>query len=453
MRKTGWTIVLLSLLIPPLCPQNPGIKSPTESYFKLENGLQVFLRYRPHTPLVNVVFAIGVGSRDDTQAAGGLVHILEHLMLLGSTRDTSNHDLIKRMRQHGIYFNAHTDHDLMTFELSAPANHLETMLTLAREKLFRFKPLETELAREKKIILEEINQIYDDPEQTGTSLVLQQLFSGHAYSHPIFGSQESIQSATLPAIEAFYNKYFIPNNMSVAVVGNLALPESRQLLKKLFKDLPTGIKPARVLPVVTGPTKNMELKKEMDVQQNHLFFGFIAPNVDHDDRLVMNVVTQIFGRGANPMLRSALRRGRRKLVERVSMRYITLKYGGAILIHMKVEPNRINSARRETIQFLKRARSLRFTKEDYPRIQQRYAFDFLDNARHHLNLLYQSYQEFGLMLATSYARSMMLQEKKRSESYMQRLSKVNSNDLYHVIQTYFSKGKYVTVIINPQDKK
>ena len=77
----------------------------------------------------------------------------------------------------------------------------------------------------------------------------------------------------------------------------------------------------------------------------------------------MNTVTQIFGRGANPMLRSALRRGRRKLVDRVSIRYINLKYAGAILIHLKVQPNRINSARRETIRFMKQARSIRFTKK------------------------------------------------------------------------------------------
>ena len=445
MRKHGLTLLILYLFTTIIFALPENQKPATESYFKLDNGLKVLLRHRPHTPLVNVVFAIGVGSRDDSKSSGGLVHLLEHLMLLGSTQNFSNQELLTTMRQHGIFFNAHTDHDLMTLEMSASANNLETLLTLATEKLFRFNPVDLELEKEKNIILEEINQIFDDPGQMGTSLVLQHLFAHHAYSHPIFGDKNSIKTATLPSIVEFHKKFFIPNNMSVAIVGNINIAETKILLQKLMEKIPIGEKPDRQLPMITILPKKKEIKREMDVQQCHLFFGFVAPNFDHDQRLAMSVVTQIFGRGANPMLRSALRRGRRHLVERVSVRYINLKYAGAILVHLKVKPNRI--------KFLKQARSIRFSKKDYPASQQRYVFDFLDNARHHLNLSYQSFQEFGLMLATSYARSMLLQEKSRSDNYLHRLQKVKSSDLSKVIRTYFSKGNHVTVIINPQDKK
>ncbi len=129
--------------------------------FVLDNGLKVFLYEKKTLPLVNCVFAVNMGSKDESETSSGLVHILEHCILFRGTRRHSGEEIARDMRRHGAYFNAHTGRDLSTFEITIPSGHSDFALRSLKEILFELEFDQDALEEEKQVILEELNQLQD----------------------------------------------------------------------------------------------------------------------------------------------------------------------------------------------------------------------------------------------------------------------------------------------------
>lgn len=422
-------------------------------YYTLDNGLQVILEARPGDPLAHVAFAIGLGSRDEKESENGLVHLLEHVMLLGGTRDIPAARFAARLRSGGVYFNAHTDHDLMTLEFTLTPDHLEEVLSLAKEKLSACDFVPETVEREKKAILEEINQIQDNPRLRGQQMILHSLFSGHAYARPVYGSVDVVTRADPAVLQAMYRRHFVPGNMSLAVIGGIDAERTQKLIQTLFSGLAAGEKVIRDLAQCRPPEKNDEMTLEMDIQEHHLFLGFAAPSLNDPSRLAFDMVVQILGGGYNPMLRSVLRGNGRGLVESVDPSFITLERGGAYLIHIRCDGDHINSIKRDILQFFTRAARMPFTLDDIHPSQRFGAIDSIQNALTHMTMNYHSFQENGLALATAYARSLLLQKENDSDDYLTRLSRLKSRQLNRVIDQVLAGNKFSQLVIRPLEKK
>ena len=152
MKKIGLVLLVVMMVVIPIPAENEKISTPSNRFFVLDNGLKVFLQTKDHIPLVNIVFAINLGSKDEDENTSGLVHLLEHLLLLGPTELHSADEINLEMRRYGCQFNAHTSHDSMTFELSLPAQYWEFGLSILEEKLFRFRFSQQLADKEKEIM-------------------------------------------------------------------------------------------------------------------------------------------------------------------------------------------------------------------------------------------------------------------------------------------------------------
>lgn len=421
-------------------------------YFELENGMKIFLYKRSTLPLINLALAVNVGSKDETEENNGLVHILEHYILFRGTEFRTGSEISQEIRSHGAYFNAHTGRDLAIFEMSLPSEFADFALQNQKEILFNLKLNQQQLDNEKKIILEEIGLIKDDPLKYATSLVYQNLFHGHPYQKPIYGRKQIIEEATVEQLQTFYQNYFVPSNCSLAVVGDFNLEEMVKKIKHVFgpienrKFIPSQLAKVKVL------KKSIAIKKEMDVNQAYLVIGMLGPDYNDKDQYSVDLLTQIMGRGINPMLNYPLR-GRRKLVHSISMSFSALKYGGAILIFLTLDRKTINFAKNETIKFLKMARRQNYSKEDFLGEERFYVFDFLESSKNQLKFAFHRSQEKGLSVATSLARFMLLNEDLNRRKYLEAVDKINSSDLRKVAAKYLSRGKYVSVAILPKKEK
>jgi len=183
IKKSQVVLILGVLLI--TAPWLAQAQEPEQSkQFMLDNGLRVFLLEKKNLPLLNLAFAFNLGSKDESEETSGLVHILEHYTLFRGTELRTADEVIKEIRKHGAYFNAHTDRDLIIFEMSLPSEYAVFALENQREILFQQKFAQEELDKEKKVILEELSQIEDDPIKYGTSLAYQNLFHDHPYRWP-----------------------------------------------------------------------------------------------------------------------------------------------------------------------------------------------------------------------------------------------------------------------------
>ncbi len=421
-------------------------------YFELENGMKIFLYKNSFLPLINLSLAVNVGSKDETEENNGLVHILEHYILFRGTEFRTGSEISQEIRAHGAYFNAHTGRDLAVFEMSLPSEFADFALQNQKEILFNLKLNQQELDNEKKIILEEINLIKDDPLKYATSLIYQNLFQGHPYQKPIYGRQQIIKAATVEQLRTFYRNYFTPSNCSLAVVGDFSLEEMAKKVKQVFGSIENRkFIPSR-LDKVKALKKSINIEKEMDINQAYLVIGMVGPDYNNNDQYIVDLLTQIMGRGINPMLNYPLR-SRRKLAHSISMSFNALKYGGAILIFLTLDRKMVNFAKNETIKFLKMARRQNYSKDDFLGEDRFYVFDFLESSKNQLRFAFYHSQEKGLAVATSLARFMLLNEDPKRKKYLEAINKINSSDLRKVAAKYLSRGKYVSVAILPKKDK
>jgi zinc protease len=424
----------------------------------LDNGLSAYIQKRDAIPLVHIVFAINMGSKDEDEKTSGLIHLLEHLLLLGPSEDHTVDEIIREMRGHGAQFNAHTSHDLMTFELSLPARFWEFGLQVLKEKLFHFKFTPQQLEREREIIFEEISQHQDDPYSLGTNLALQLLFGGHPYQHPIYGDSQVIRQATVAELETFYRRYLVPANCSLAVVGDVNIEAVEHQIQQIYGTLENKKRPAAVVPRIPPLKKNMELTRNLDLQEARLIIGFHAPPQGHQDQLSLDLLKIILGRGINPLLAGALFRRGKPLAYNLHTRYLPLEYGGAFLVYLTVEPKNLKYAQRELINFFKTLWKFNYSSKDYLAEQQVNYTDYLEAAKSQVKYSYQQFQELGLNAAVTYATYLLFHQARQgepeseAEPYLERVEKTTSADIRDIASRYLSGKKHVVITIRPGKK-
>lgn len=439
-------LVIISLFIPAAAEEEAA----DFKYLAADNGLKVVLSQKDYLPLVNIVLAVNMGSKDETDETSGYSHILEHVMLFrGSQFKAGGTSLAGEIRRHGGYFNGHTDHDLATFEISLPAEHVDFGLETLKKVVFDLSLSQAELDKEKEIILEEISNIKDDPYEWGNNLVLQHVFGDHPYRRPVFGKAEVIRAATVERLRDFYSRYFFANNSALVVVGRISIPEVEKKIRQIFATLKSGKVQTSPVNAAGRLKKNREVEESMDIEKSHLVLGFFAPRYDHEDQLPLRVLTQIMGGGINPMLGGVLR-GRRRLAEGISMRYIALKYGGAVVIHLTLDQKNIPQVRTGLLKFLKNATQIRYTVEEHLPAERRFAFEFLETARNQILYRSEEYGERGLNTAVSLARYLLLNEQPGKEGFVKRLQKIAARDLRRAASRYLAGKKYVMVTITPK---
>ena len=450
-KKVYFVVILAGMLGLSGVPTYQAEPELTRS-FVLENGLKVFL-YEKHTlPVVNCVFAVDLGSKDETDASSGLVHILEHYILFRGTEKHSGEEIAMDMRRHGAYFNAHTGRDLSMFEITLPSQHSFFGLESLREILFDLKIEQESLDEEKQVILEEINQMRDDPFRLATALLYQNLFPGHSYQRPIYGKPEVIEAVTAQQMKDFYAKYLVPSNSSLAVVGDFTLQDMETAVKHVFAGIPdTGVTRDKLSPTQPLP-KTVEIEHEMDVQMAYLAIGLPGPDYNSEDQYALDVLTEIFGRGINPMLYHPLAQ-KRIQVNSLRMGYTAHRYGGAITITMALEQKHLKRARSEITKYLKQARRLNFSKDDVFGDAEFYAMDYMESAKNRIRFNGEQANEQGLAIAVSLARFMLLNELPERGNYLDHIAKINSTDLREAAGRYLGQKNLVIVTVTPKDKK
>lgn len=421
-------------------------------YFELKNGLKVYLYERHILPLLNITVAVDLGSKNETEETNGLAHILEHSILFGGTEFRSGEETGQDIRRHGAYFNAHTDRDLITFDISLPYEYADFALKNQKEILFNLKPTQEEIDKEKKVILEEIAQNKDDPLRYASSLVFQNLYKGHPYQVPTIGRKEVIEKVTVNQMKEFYQKFFVPTNCALAVVGEFNIEEMENKVKNIFGDIKKEEPPALQFEKVLPLKKTVEIQEEMDVNQAYLVIGVPGPDYNHPDQYRIDLLVQIIGRGLNPMLGSFLR-GRRKLAHNVSMTYISQKYGGAILIYIILDPKNLKATKNETIRFLKDLRNERFSEDDFMPSERMYILDFLVCAKNQIKFDFFRGREKAIRVANMLARYALTNEDPKRGSFLENIEEVSSSDLRKAAAKYLGAGKYVIVSIVPKKKK
>lgn len=240
--------------------------------YALPNGLTVILHEDHALPLVVVNTMVKVGSRFEEQGRTGFAHLFEHLMFMGTARvPTKMFD--SWMEAEGGSNNAWTSEDRTDYYDVGPSHSLPLLLWLEAD---RFSSLGKEMTQAKldaqrDVVRNERRQTSENQPYGKVELRLPELLYpvGHPYHHPVIGSHEDLQAATVGDVKGFFDRWYVPNNASLVVAGDIDPAATRAAIEKLFGPLqqvavptPQGAQVPKLAGVVRETlTDNVKLPK------------------------------------------------------------------------------------------------------------------------------------------------------------------------------------------------
>jgi predicted Zn-dependent peptidase len=194
----------------------------------LSNGLTVLLYPRLAAMTTKISVAIKYGSNDDQDEKMGIAHFLEHMLVGGSQKRIKLHHEIEKL---GGCFNFETS-DEFTFSsmdvLSGKIVEASKVLSgLLFDPIFEKEKLEIE----RKVVVNEIAEAHDDPQDLIRETLIKCLFKNHPLRNPVLGSKKTLNEFTISSVEKAHQNYYVPQNMILMLTGNFSNKDAETVLQ------------------------------------------------------------------------------------------------------------------------------------------------------------------------------------------------------------------------------
>jgi predicted Zn-dependent peptidase len=321
--------------------------------FTLDNGLTFLIIERPVAPVVSFATYVNVGGANEPMGHTGMAHIFEHMAFKGThTVGTNNWEKEKKVlkeldntyqewlaekystqpdsakmeklwsefenlqekageyvvnnefsqiidRNGGTGMNATTSQDRTNYFYSLPENRLELWFSLESD---RFKnPVLREFYKEKEVVREERRSSESQPVGRLVEEFLSVAYTAHPYGRPTLGWPSDITATTMEDARDFYNTYYVPSNITIAIAGDVQPEEAKELAKEYFGDLEEGPTPP---PVYTKePEQRGERRFTIQGQsQPFLLMGYHTVAQDHPDSKALQLLGSILSGGRTSIL-------------------------------------------------------------------------------------------------------------------------------------------------------
>ncbi len=362
----------------------PYLEQVTESLqeFTLDNGLKFIVVENHQAPVISFVTYADVGGANEPEGKTGVAHYLEHLAFKGTTKiGTTNYQEEKKVlarldetfaklmanptpelsqqwqklqqqasqyvkqnefgqiveTEGGVGLNATTTADYTAYFYNFPSNKLELWMSLESERFL--EPVFREFYEEKQVILEE-RRLRTDNSPIGKMIeaFLDTAFSQHPYRRPVIGYAEDIRNLTRKDVEKFFQTHYTPNNITIAIVGDVQPAEVQRLAKIYFGRYVKQPLPPQLTIVEPPQTETREVNLALPSQPLYLE-GYHRPSLNHPDNAVYDVISGILSEGRTSRLYQSLVQQQLALTAQSFNGFPGNKYPNLILFYALTAPN------------------------------------------------------------------------------------------------------------------
>jgi len=264
----------------------------------LDNGLKVLSLEDFSCPIVAVQVWYHVGSKNEEPDRQGFAHMFEHMMFRGTDRlnETGHFDNIRKV---GGSCNAYTSFDQTVYVNEVPSNQLELVLWLEAERMAFLKIDEKGFYTERKVVEEELRKGHNSPYGRAPERVLAEMYGDRPYAWTPGGQIPHLRKAPIEDLAAFWNKYYVPNNATLVVVGAVKHEEVRSLAVKYFGWIPRCPDPEQpeVKPFsMDKPRPPIEIAEEKGPLPL-IGCAYYTVGSDHPDSVALEVLMGVLGGG------------------------------------------------------------------------------------------------------------------------------------------------------------
>jgi zinc protease len=434
-------LLAIALLVGPAAADEAKLLKTAQALYEgvrtetLPNGLRVFLKPVPGSPVVSTMVAYKVGSADEELDQTGLSHYLEHLMFKGTDKLLPG-DIDRMTQRNGGQNNAATSEDMTVFYFDFAADRWKGALEVEADRMRNLKIDEKhEFQQEKGAVISELDRDEDEPWDLEQKTILPLLFGAKTpYGHPVIGEKQHVRNATAEIIKKHYDRWYHPNNAVLVVAGGFDEKDALETIKKLFSPIPKGeLPPRKPIPEQKPRTETVRQKFASKFPTPRLLYGFNAVTETHPDAVPLDVITSILSSGKTSRLH-------RRLIEddgtgtSVSASSSTGRYPGWVSIQVELfKPEEIGKVEEAIADELKKLAEEGPTEEELKRVRRSMiaAHVFAHESIH--------------SLADSIAKGVVANDLAFVQRYLPDLMKVTADDVKRVTKKYLIDQKPVII--------
>ncbi|WP_026839287.1 M16 family metallopeptidase [Gillisia sp. JM1] len=449
MKTTFSALLLLFLAIPISIvaqEKGTGINVDFET-FTLQNGLRVILHQDKSDPVVAVALTSHVGSARELEGRTGFAHLFEHLLFLES-ENLGKGGLDKMSaRIGGSGANGSTSRDRTNYFQTVPSDALEKMIWAEADKLGYFINTVTEpvLAKEKQVVKNEKRQGVDNRPYGHTLVVIDQNLypKDHPYHWQVIGSLEDLQNATLQDVKDFYNKWYVPNNVTLTIAGNFDKEQAKEWVHKYFDEIPAGTDIARQ----EKRPANLKETKSLYYEDNfanlpELTLTWPSQYSYHEDSYALEILSKYLADGKNAPLYKKLV-VEKELTDRVNMFDYTSELAGQLMLQVRAYDGKdLDEVQKAIDETFKEFEKNGISEKDLKRIKAGQETDFYNSISSVLGKGFQlaQYQIFA-------------NDPNEINKNVEKILKVSAEDVMRVYNKYIKGKPYVATSFVPKAQK
>jgi zinc protease len=331
--------LLLCALLLPFSAQ-AGEAQPTHE-FTLQNGLKVIVREDHRAPVVVSQLWYKVGSSYETPGQTGLSHALEHMMFKGSDKlGPGESSLI--LRKLGAEENAFTSDDYTAYYQVLARDRLAVAFELEADRLASLRLPTEEVAKEIEVIKEERRMRTDDrPSSLAYERFKAMAYPASGYHNPTIGWMADLERMQVADLRAWYQSWYVPNNATLVVVGDVQVDEVRALAERFFGPLQSRPLPEAKQPLELAEPGERRIRLHLKTQLPSLLMGFNVPGLatakDPSQVHALRLISALLDGGYSARLPTRLERGE-ELVSSASSWYNAHSRGDSLFM-LSATPN------------------------------------------------------------------------------------------------------------------
>jgi len=438
MRKILLSAAILSISMAAMA-QN---KIEFEQY-KLKNGMNVILHEDHSTPIVAVTVLYHVGSKNESPERTGFAHFFEHLLFEGS-ENIGRGEYMKIVQSNGGILNANTSFDRTFYFEILPSNQLELGLWLESERMLHAKIDETGVETQREVVKEEYRQRYDNqPYGTFLPEMFKRGFEVHPYNWVPIGSLEHLNQAKIEEFRDFYKTYYVPNNATLSIAGDINKPELKKWIEKYFGEIPVGTKEMN-RPKVVEPVKHKEVRDTIydNVQLPAVMMGYHTPAQGTPDSYAVSMLAQILSQGKSSRLQKSIVDEQQKAIFVGAFPFPTEDPGMALMFgvtNMGVAINDLETAINKEVE---KVQTELISEEEFQKLKNQ-----IENDMTTQNSKVEGIAENLANYAVYYGDANLI------NTEIDRYLKVTREDIKRVANEYFRKDNRVVLHYLPKSEK
>ena len=404
--------------------------------FSLSNGLKVVILENKRAPVVAQMIWYDFGSGVESKGKSGLAHFMEHLMFKGTKKFPENYysDFLSRI---GGSENAFTSYDYTAYYQIFPSSEIAKVLSMEADRMTNLTLSKKNVEVEKQVILEErFQRIESDPSAKLDESMRSILFPNNYYGRPIIGWKHEIEKLKIDDVIEFYKKYYIPNNATLVLSGDVDFDKAKKLVKKYFGRIKKGKK------IENNELKDPNLNTNVFVKMSHptvkqriwkKFYRTSSYISNIDNSVALDIGMKILASGSSSLLYQELVNKKKKFSV-IGAYYQGLTKGEGNIYFYAIPVEGVNTADIDKIIMdeIKKILDVGLQKKRFEIEKKKYFFDMI-------------YQRDGILNpAQIYGEALTIgMSLEDIKTWNEKIKKVEIEDVHKALKNFLNNQNYV----------